>query len=101
MRSAAEHLLETHAVRQADGGVVVRATGLAGLHPHLLAELFVALWEREGWPQRDMSARHYAGLADRLGAVARGVAATPCELPGAVRMTTGRDRLELFRIDRT
>ena len=101
LRSAAGHLLESHAVRQADGSVVVRTAGLAGLHPHLQAELFVALWIREGWPQRDMSARHYAALADRLRAVSQGAATAPLELPGPVRMTAGRDRLELARTGST
>jgi tRNA(Ile)-lysidine synthase len=67
LRSAANHLLEIHARRHADGTVVLRTDGLVGLDPHLLAELFVALWEREGWPRRDMTARHYERLVDMAG----------------------------------
>ena len=91
LASAAEHLLETHARRQADGGIVVHATPLAALDPHLVAEVFVALWRREDWPRRDMTARHYAQLA-RL--VAAG--GPPADLPAGVRvepMGPGRLRL--------
>ena len=63
IRSAAEHLLQVYASRQADGSVVLRTDCLASLDPHLIAEIFVALWQREDWPQRDMTARHYASLA--------------------------------------
>lgn len=74
LRSAAEHLLDQHGSRRADGTIVLRTVGLAGLDRHLVAELFAALWEREGWPRRDMTADHYdrlaglvAGRADRSG----------------------------------
>lgn len=84
VRSAAERLLEDHARRESDGSVRVRASGLAGLDPHLVAEVFVALWGREGWPQRDMTARHYAALA---GTVAGGPAtADTLDLPGHVTL---------------
>lgn len=83
IRSAAEHLLETHSSRQADGSVTVRTSRLAGLDRHLVAEVFVALWRREGWPQRDMTARHYTTLA----AMSCGdAAADVMELPGRVRV---------------
>jgi len=64
IRSAAEHLLERNASRQTDGSILMRTRDLQGLDRHLVAEVFVALWKREGWPLRDMTARHYAGLAD-------------------------------------
>ncbi|MFM8706735.1 MAG: tRNA lysidine(34) synthetase TilS [Planctomycetia bacterium] len=87
VRSAADHLLDAHARRQADGTTVLQTRPLAGLDRHLLAEIFVALWHREGWPRRDMTARHYAGLAALAVASADGAAETPppIELPGAVR----------------
>lgn len=62
LRSAAEHLLHLYATRQADGSVLLRTGELAALDPHLVAEVFVALWRREGWPQRDMTAGHYDAL---------------------------------------
>ncbi len=95
VRSAAEHLLEAHGRRQADGTTVLQTRGLAGLDRHLLAEIFVALWHREGWPRRDMTAAHYAKLASLAVASAAGTAAVPppVELPGAVRARVTADGL--------
>ena len=91
VRSAAEHLLESHSQRHADGAVVILVQRLAWLDRHLVAEIFVALWRREGWPQRDMAARHYATLA-RMAIAASDTAmiAPPAvDLPGGVRVRTG------------
>jgi tRNA(Ile)-lysidine synthase len=87
VRSAAENLLETHATRGSDGATVLQTHKLAGLDRHLLAEIFVALWHREGWPQRDMTARHYSQLAALAVASADPVPAAPMaiDLPGGVR----------------
>jgi len=87
--SAAEHLLAMYAQRQSDGTVLVRTRELAGLDPHLVAEVFVALWRREGWPQRDMTAGHYEALAclvtERLCQPHDGAAPhQPRQFPGAV-----------------
>lgn len=87
LRSAAENLLEIHARRHADGTVVLRTEGLVGLDRHLLAEVFVALWERQGWPRRDMTAGHYERLAEMA------VEAAPlrvCDLPGGIRVVGER-----------
>jgi hypothetical protein len=84
IRSAAEHLLEAHSHRQADGSVTVRTSQFTGLDRHLVAEVFVALWRREGWPQRDMTARHYTTLAAMSGGDAG--TADVIELPGRVRV---------------
>ncbi len=82
--SAAGYLLDRHARRLADGVVSLDAAALAGLDPHLLAAMFVALWRQEGWPERDMTAAHYARLVALLIAAERQEAATIC-LPGGVR----------------
>jgi tRNA(Ile)-lysidine synthase len=66
LASAAEHLLDLYGSRQPDGTVILRTRAFAGLDPHLLAEVFVALWRREGWPQRDMTAGHYEMLTDMI-----------------------------------
>jgi len=94
LASAAEYLLEMHAQRHGDGSIVLRTRGLAALDPHLLAEVFVALWRREGWPRRDMTAAHYGRLAMLV--------ATPdrqrpgaCDLPGGIRAEAAADRLLL------
>jgi hypothetical protein len=87
VRSAAEHLLEAHSHRHADGTTVLQTQRLAGLDRHLLAEIFVVLWHREGWPRRDMTARHYSQLAAMAAASADPIAAAPSaiDLPGEVR----------------
>jgi tRNA(Ile)-lysidine synthase len=88
IRSAADHLLEAHASRHADGGIVVRTPELSGLDRHLLAEVFVALWRREGWPQQGMTARHYAALAGlSAGSERTAVEASAMDLPGGIRAT--------------
>jgi len=87
LRSAAEHLIEAHAHRHADGTTVLQTRKLAGLDRHLLAEIFVALWHREGWPQRDMTVRHYSQLAAMAASSADPAVAAPSaiDLPGDVR----------------
>ena len=87
LRSAAEYLLDAHSQRHADGTIVLTTQKLAGLDRHLLAEIFVTLWCREGWPQRDMTARHYLQLVAMTVSSADTAGLTPpaIDLPGAVR----------------
>jgi tRNA(Ile)-lysidine synthase len=91
LASAAEHLLELYATRQPDGAILLNIKPLASLDRHLLAELFVVLWRREGWPQRDMTARHYDDLVGRtLSAADRSAACFPggvtAEFPAVDRL---------------
>lgn len=95
LRSAAERLLDDHARRETDGTVVLRIGGMAGLDSHLLAEVFVALWRREGWPQRDMTAEHYATLARFVGDSAK--RSTAADLPGAVHVAATTAEIRLRR----
>jgi tRNA(Ile)-lysidine synthase len=93
--SAAGYLLDRHARRLADGAVSLDAAALAHLDPHLLAGVFVALWRQEGWPERDMTAAHYARLVALLAAAERRQAAAIC-LPGGVRgSVSSSGRIEL------
>jgi len=100
LTSAAGHLLEIHSRRHADGTVVIESSALARLDPHVVAEVFVALWSREGWPQRDMSARHYSALADLVAAAACPDAAVhTAELPGGIRArVAGRGDVVVQRV---
>jgi len=98
--SAAEHLLDIYSQRHADGTIVVRISGLASLNTHLLAEMFVVLWRREQWPQRDMTAKHYA----RLAAIASQFdgAESAVDLPGGIRArSVDRGMLELRLVSST
>lgn len=92
LASAAERLLELHASRHPGGVIVVCTRELAGLDRHLVAEVFAALWRREGWPRRAMTARHYADLASlTLGhdlSPRRSIA-----LPAGIRATLGHEGL--------
>lgn len=94
LASAAGHLLSRQTRRQPDGTVVLEAAPLLGLDRHLLAEVFVTLWQREGWPRRDMTARHYERLADL---VAGGLSDRPpaADFPGGIRVRAIDGRLLL------
>ena len=82
LASAARHLLDEHASRHAGGRLVVRTGALSTLDPHLVAEFFVAAWSREGWPQRDMTVRHYESLA---ALAIDGRSRSAIDLPGGIR----------------
>ena len=101
VRSAAEHLLEAHSQRHADGTTVLQTYKLTGLDRHLLAEIFAALWHREGWPQRDMTARHYSQLAAMAASSADPAVAAPpaIDLPGNVRARVMSGRVLIGRAD--
>jgi len=85
--SAAAFLLDAHAERCGHGGVVLHAAALAACDPLLLGHVLVALWKREGWPRRDMAARHYEAVAALVQAVGRGdgPVGPPFDLPAGVR----------------
>jgi tRNA(Ile)-lysidine synthase len=93
VRSAADLILDTHATRHADGSIVMRTQGLAAAAPHLAAELFAALWQREGWLQRDMTARHYASLATLL----RDDSPPGIDLPGGIHARRTPDGFVILR----
>ena len=97
LRSAAEHLLDAHARRRADGTIDLRTAPLVGLDPYLLAEMFAALWEREDWPRRDMTAAHYERLAALVAAVdAAAVGIT--DYPGGVRVAAATGGITACRM---
>lgn len=81
LASAADHLLDLHGRRQADGGWILRTGPVQPLDRHLVAEVFVALWRREEWPRRHLTARHYALLAGMV----RGEPPAAVDLPGGIR----------------
>lgn len=86
--SAAACLLETHSRRHPDGRVVLNAAALAPLDRRLVGHTLVILWEREGWPRRDMASRHYEAIADLIADVGRGDerSGTSFDLPAGVRV---------------
>lgn len=99
LASAADHLLDRHARSQSDGSVLLLTRDLAGLDPALVAEVFLALWRRESWPQRDMTEAHYQALVGLLRAADDGGRRPPaCDLPGGIHVAAGpRHTLEFRR----
>jgi tRNA(Ile)-lysidine synthase len=97
--SAAERMVEMHGSRHAGGRIVIQTRRLAGLDERLVAEIFVTLWRREEWPQRDMAARHYEALATMALAAAETGRRRPftLELPGGVRARAADGEMELSR----
>ena len=96
--SAAGVLLDRNVQRLPDGSLQIDAGALAGLDGHLLAGLFAALWQREGWPQRDMTAEHYRRLVSML-QTAEGQLRGPVCFPGGVRASvTASGAIALRRV---
>jgi len=96
LASAAEHVLDLHCRREPAGGVSIDAAAVAALDQHFLGEVFAALWRREGWPRRDMTARHYACLVALTRAVADD-AGSAADFPGPVRATVAPHRRLVLR----
>jgi tRNA(Ile)-lysidine synthase len=85
LASAAEHLLDRHAEFQADGSLILRTRELAGLHPHLVGELFAAIWRRQDWPRQQMTAAHYMSLTTLVSPAAAGESETARQhYPGGI-----------------
>lgn len=98
LASAAEYLLDRHATCHANGAVAIDTTPFASLDGHLVAEVMAMLWRREGWPRRDMTARHYERLVDMVRAVADERAISRAEFPGGVAaVASARRRLVMWR----
>lgn len=103
LESAALHLLELHARRQAGGRISLDAAALAALDVRLVEHVVAALWRREGWPRRDLSARHHATVAALIAAVGRGdrPVAPAVDLPAGVRARAAAPgRVEFTRVGR-
>ncbi len=99
---AATFLLERVSERQVGGGIVLRARELAGLGPGLRAELIVALWQREHWPRRDMTAAHVEAVAGMLAAAAAGdPPPSAIDLPGGLRASVEAGGRLSVRLTRT
>lgn len=98
LASAAEYLLDRHATCHANGAIAIDTTPFASLDRHLVAEVMAMLWRREGWPRRDMTARHYERLVDMVRAVADEKAIPRAEFPGGVAaVASARRRLVIQR----
>jgi tRNA(Ile)-lysidine synthase len=98
LASAADLLLDRHGTRLPEGALAIDAAALAPLDRHLLGEVLAAMWRREGWPRRDMAARHYQRLVAMLQAVADERDVPRVEFPGGVAAEAApRRRLVISR----
>ncbi len=89
----AGELLERALIHNDAGRVALDCRLLTGRPRHLVRELFVALWRRQNWPQRDMGYREWDQLADlALAATARKVT-----LPGGIEAERLGEELSLGR----
>lgn len=101
LADATAHILTGCCRHAAGGAIILEPRRLAGLSLPLMTELVVALWRREQWPQRDMTASLYRRVATMLVAVAREGDAldgrcTSIDLPGSLRASAeagGRVRI--------
>ncbi|MFM1902271.1 MAG: tRNA(Ile)-lysidine synthase [Planctomycetota bacterium] len=82
---AATFLLDRVSERQPDGGILIQCRELVGLGAAVRAELVIALWRREHWPRRDLSAVHVETVATLLAAAADAPPSTAVDLPGGLR----------------
>jgi tRNA(Ile)-lysidine synthase len=80
LEEAAEGLLRAGERPRAGALLVFDAATLAAAPPHRLRLLWRHVWEREGWPRRDMGFREW----DRLAELCRGGPAA-IDLPGGIR----------------
>jgi tRNA(Ile)-lysidine synthase len=83
---AATFLLDRVSERLSDGGILLQARELVGLGAAVRAEIVVALWRREQWPRRDLSAAHIESVATLLAAAAERDPPIAIDLPGGVRV---------------
>lgn len=83
LEAACEALLTAHARCEPGGSVLLSSTSLAACSASLRKALATTLWRQQDWPQRDMTSRHYAAIAEMF---AQGTTAPArLDLPGGIR----------------
>ena len=63
------------------------------LSPHLIRELFIAVWKRQHWPQQAMSYERWDELASLAAA---GSETSKCIFPGGIVACRDGDQLALL-----
>ena len=79
LESDAERLIAEVELPRAGDRLILDLTQLAIVHRYLMQELFRLLWQREGWPRREMTAEHWS----RLAAIATGTLVA-ADFPGGI-----------------
>jgi tRNA(Ile)-lysidine synthase len=82
---SAEQLLERSLIESSDARVVIRCAYLKEQQRHLVREVFVALWRRQGWPAQSMGFGEWDALAEMaLASSASEATRRKRVLPGAI-----------------
>lgn len=86
---AVERLVDEAVERQPDGSLLLQdhLARLAAGDRELLADVFISLWRREGWPRQELSRRHLGRLTRMItdGNSATAEHQPAIVLPGAIR----------------
>jgi len=96
IESLAEALLATVIVARDSQRLVLDCHSLTGSPPHLVREVFVAIWRQQDWPRQGMGFEQWELLAD-LAIHASGSERAPVTLPGAIRAQRTGEQLVLAR----
>lgn len=91
LETVADRLLESALLTQRPDGVRIDCKVLADQPPGLVREVFSRLWQRQGWPRRNMSFEHFEKLA-QLSATRE---FAQHSLPGSLQAKRRRDVLEI------
>ncbi len=93
LESLAEGLLDEALVEHSPERLVLACAALRGAHRHLVRELFVVAWRRQGWPRQAMGLDQWNQLAEL--ATGDGVSSPTIMLPGAIQAERCGERLSL------
>lgn len=96
-----DRLAEQCLIESTSDRVTLDCRQLAGQEPHLVRELFLSIWRRQGWPQKSMGQFQWNALAElAVGEASRSAASgEPSQavfmLPGAIRAERCGDQMTL------
>ncbi len=97
IESLAGRLLDDALIEQTPQRVVLTCEMLQEQHRHLVRELFVVAWRRQGWPRQAMGMNQWEQLADL--ATCAAPRSQTIVLPGAIRVERCGERISLSRSD--
>lgn len=100
IEAAALELLETCLIESSAAGVSLDCRPLAGQDRHLVREMLIAVWQRQGWPLQAMGFAQWDSLAGMALAQEQDDAKLRAQMfPGAITAQRQAERLMLDRSD--
>jgi len=96
IESLAESTLEKMLLSRDERQVILACSFVPTIPPHLLREVFVAIWRKQDWPRQAMGWDQWNQLAE-LAAAESGPDRAPLMLPGAIRAQKAGETLVLAR----